>query len=117
MATAKPGDIYKASLKERTKNVEGALRVWWCPQVPGTSFNWPVADLEQASQLLDALAAYDDFQFANKIKGDYCNAGGIEWRHPKATGGEWWGIDPDDEDEMAHEGEAIAKARDIPKGK
>jgi hypothetical protein len=56
---------------------EGDLRVWWIPQVPMEMFEWPVADLAQASLLLDALAAYDDFQFQNRVKGDYCNTGGL----------------------------------------
>lgn len=56
---------------------EGALRVWWIPQVPMKAFGRDVADLAQAKLLLETLADYDAFQFENKVKGDYCNAGGL----------------------------------------
>lgn len=70
----------------------GTLRVWWIPQVPMKAFRRNVADLTQAKLLLEALADYDAFQFENQVKGDYCNAGGLEvfeadewseWYHPE----------------------------------
>jgi len=57
---------------------KGDLRVWWIPQVPMKPFHVPVESLEQAMFLLDVLADYDIFQFENRIKPDYCNAGGLE---------------------------------------
>lgn len=60
-------------------------RVWWKPQVPMKSFLFEVRDLEQAKILVDALADYDEFQFQNNIKPDYCNQGGIQIRED----GEW----------------------------
>lgn len=67
-----------AEIKETiTPPVVGALRVWWIPQVPGAMFTVPVASLEEAVKLMTVLADYDAFQFANKIKPDYCNAGGL----------------------------------------
>lgn len=54
------------------------LRVWWIPQVPGTPFRVPVETPEQAAFLLNTLADYDAFQFANNIKPDYSNTGGLE---------------------------------------
>ncbi len=56
----------------------GALRVWHIPQVPGKAFHVTVNTPEEAKKMLDALANYDLFQFKNKIKPDYCNAGGLE---------------------------------------
>jgi hypothetical protein len=56
----------------------GSLRVWWIPQVPGKPFRVPVKNIEEAKKLLDTLAKYDIFQYENRIKGDYCNAGGLE---------------------------------------
>lgn len=56
----------------------GDLRVWWIPQVPGKPFHVPVASPVEAKKLLDVLAQYDIFQFENRIKPDYCNAGGLE---------------------------------------
>lgn len=54
------------------------LRVWWIPQVPGKPFYVPVDSLVEARLLLDTLAKYDQFQFENRIKPDYCNTGGLQ---------------------------------------
>jgi len=54
------------------------LRVWWIPQVPMKPFHAEVATLHEAKLILDTLARYDLFQFENKVKPDYCNAGGLE---------------------------------------
>ncbi len=56
---------------------EGDLQVWWIPQVPGKPFMVPVESTGQAALVLDTLARYDAFQFENRIKPDYCNAGGL----------------------------------------
>lgn len=56
----------------------GDLRIWWIPQVPGKSFCVSVASVERGVELLDVLANYDIFQFENRIKPDYCNAGGLQ---------------------------------------
>ncbi len=37
-----------------------------------------VETLEQGVLLLDVLARYDQFQYENNVKPDYCNAGGIQ---------------------------------------
>ena len=65
-----------------------ALRVWWIPQVPGKPFRFDVDSLSEGVMLTRALAAYDIFQYENRIKPDYCNAGGIEMLD---TDGEWCG--------------------------
>lgn len=64
--------------KHFNKPNEGALRVWWIPQVPGKPFYWPVGSIKEAKLLLDVLAMYDLFQFNHHIKPDYANAGGLE---------------------------------------
>lgn len=80
------GLIYEHFVSKFAAPTKGDLRIW-IPQLPGKHFWWPVKDLEQASQLLDALAAYDDFQVANRIKGDHCSMGGLcvyqsgDWEH------------------------------------
>lgn len=56
---------------------KGDLRVWWIPQVPMKPFYVPVANLDEALLLLDTLAKYDIFQYENRIKPDYANAGGL----------------------------------------
>lgn len=53
------------------------MKVWWIPQVPGKAFDIPVESLEEASFILDVLAAYDLFQYEHRIKPDFANAGGL----------------------------------------
>jgi hypothetical protein len=77
---------------------EGDLKVWWIPQVPGKPFEVSVPDIWAGATLCEVLADYDLFQYENKIKPDYCNAGGIVWFH----GGEWEDIDPHDPDDVAY---------------
>jgi len=67
------------------------LRVWWCPQVLGELFYVEVPNLVEARLLLDTLANYDIFQYDNRIKGDYCNAGGLQvWDEQDQEWLEWW---------------------------
>lgn len=83
---------------------DGDLRVWWIPQIPMKAFTVPVADLRQAKLLLRALADYDRFQFENKVKPDYCNAGGLSvyedgaWSDWESPDGE--SIDDLEEDQL-----------------
>lgn len=58
---------------------EGDLRVWHIPQVPGEPFHVAVPSVEVAAIVINALADYDAFQYANHIKPDYANASGLEW--------------------------------------
>lgn len=74
--------------------------VWWVPQVPMKPFTVAVASIEEGRKVCHVLAAYDIFQLENRIKPDFCNAGGIRMRHQSVTDGEWWDV-PDDEDELA----------------
>jgi hypothetical protein len=53
------------------------LKVWWIPQVPMHPFEVEVRNLREAQLLLHVLADYDAFQFKNRVKPDYCNAGGV----------------------------------------
>ena len=61
------------------------LRVWWIPQVPMKAFHAPVSSVAEAKLILATLANYDLFQFENKVKGDYCNAGGLQVFDPTDT--------------------------------
>ncbi|MCC4295816.1 hypothetical protein [Brevundimonas aurantiaca] len=69
------------------------FRVWWTPQVPGPAFKVSVKSWAEGQALEDILGRYDAFQFENNIKGDYCSAGGTQWRHPVITDGEWHDLD------------------------
>ena len=53
------------------------MKVWWIPQVPGKPFEVDVETVDEGVKVMDILADYDAFQFENRIKPDYCNAGGI----------------------------------------
>jgi hypothetical protein len=72
-----------------TEHKQGDLQVWWIPQVPMKPFLVPVSSVAEGVKILDTLAAYDQFQYENRVKPDYCNAGGLSL----------WNEDPDD-DEM-----------------
>jgi hypothetical protein len=72
--------------------VSEQLKVWWIPQIPGASFEVPVASVDEAKKILTVLANYDLFQYENRIKGDYCNAGGLV----TLEDGDW--VDWEDED-------------------
>ena len=71
----------------------GSLKVWWIPQVPMKAFEVPVKDLHEAKKIMDVLADYDRFQFENRVKPDYCNAGGLmvwdERIDPDEKGEKW----------------------------
>jgi len=58
--------------------MEQILRVWWIPQIPMKAFHVYVKNICEAKLLLNALAGYDEFQYKNNIKPDYCNVGGVE---------------------------------------
>ncbi len=88
---------------------EGALKVWWVPQVPMKPFEVEVSDLLQASFLLDALAQYDLFQLEHNIKPDYCNAGGLEI-FEEGEWVEWWDNEGDDFDAVRRDPDGLTQA-------
>jgi hypothetical protein len=62
------------------KRLEGILmdlKVWWIPQVPGKPFFVEVESVAEGAKLMAVLADYDNFQYENNIKPDYCNSGGL----------------------------------------
>lgn len=84
-------------------------QVWWIPQVPMTAFYVDVPDLEAAKLMVDTLARYDLFQYEHKVKPDYSNTGGVQYRHPSVTDGEWEELDVDDDDEIKDWHEFVEK--------
>lgn len=68
------------------------LRIWWIPQIPMKAFHAEVATLAEAKRTLTILANYDLFQFDNKVKPDYSNAGGLQVFQPDSE----WVEDGDD---------------------
>ena len=70
---------------------EKELRVYWIPQVPMEAFTVDVACVEEGVKIMDVLADYDIFQYENKIKPDYCNAGGLmEWDEDSQEWVDWY---------------------------
>ena len=84
---------------------KGDLKVWWIPQVPMKSFYIDVSTVAEGVKIMDILADYDLFQFENRIKPDYSNAGGINMFDPTDTedgpDGSWvsWYDDDSGEDD------------------
>lgn len=86
--------------KVTEKPKPGDLQVWWIPQIPmNNPFTVKVKTIEEAKLLLDTLARYDLYQYKNKIKPDYSNAGGLSiWSEDKDIDGTPDWIDWEDED-------------------
>lgn len=76
------------------------LRVWWIPQVPGKPFRVEVTSPVEAAKIYVVLSNYDQFQLENRIKGDYCNVGGLE----ELVDGEWAEWHSDDIAELVRTG-------------
>lgn len=83
------------------------LRVYWFPQIPCAAFYVPVRTVREARLILTTLADYDAFQFKNRIKPDYSNAGGLEEFDPTDTTHgpdgswlEWYNEDDEGIDEL-----------------
>ena len=75
---------------------KGNLRVWWIPQIPMHPFYVSVTSIDEAAKILVTLAEYDLFQYANNIKPDYSNAGGLEI----FDGNEWTGWENDEYEDI-----------------
>lgn len=75
------------------------MRVWWIPQVGAvdTPFYIPVESVVEAKKILDTLAFYDCYQFNKRVKGDYCNTGGLQtWDEEEQDWVDWEYITDDD---------------------
>lgn len=77
------------------------LKVWWIPQVPMKAFEREVPNLATAKILLEVLADYDAFQYENRIKPDYANAGGLlVWDEALDGDDKWTDWESDDFDSI-----------------
>ena len=83
-----------------TKTAAIEIKFWWIPQVPMKAFERLVATVSMGRELENAFADYDLFQHANDVKPDYCNAGGVVYRHSDLTDGDWYDV-PDGGDELS----------------
>lgn len=68
------------------------LRVVHYPDVPGKPFTVSVTSLEEAQRTMTMLADYDQFQYQQKLKGDYSSTSFLE----ELEDGEW--VDWSDEE-------------------
>lgn len=75
------------------------MRVWWIPQAGAINnpFYVPVQSAEEGKKVMDILAAYDAYQLQNRIKLDYCNAGGLQVYNPETGEYEDWYFETEDE--------------------
>lgn len=78
---------------------DSGVKVWWIPQIPMKSFEVPVPDIQTGAWLCDVLANYDLFQYNERVKPDYSNAGGVEFID---TDGEWTDVDYEDPDDVEY---------------
>lgn len=73
---------------------EGDLKVWYVPQVPMPAFEAAVPDLATAKAVSDALSAFSLFEYENRVKPDYADAGGVARYEPDGDGGfDWFDVD------------------------
>lgn len=63
------------------------LQVWWIPQIPMALFTVDVSSVAEGAKILEVLADYDRFQFENRVKPDYANAGGLNQWSDNCDGG------------------------------
>lgn len=73
----------------------GDLRIHWYPQIPCVPFKIDIDDIAQGKSIMKILAKYDEFQFKNNIKPDYCNTGCILEYSDYGEGPDWFEIDED----------------------
>jgi hypothetical protein len=67
------------------------LQVWWIPKVPMEPFTVQVGSVAEGVRIMDVLADYDLFQLKHKVKGDFCNTGGIQtWVDDAGDGDPGW---------------------------
>lgn len=65
------------------------LRVWWVPRIPMKAFYVFVDSIKTAKKILTVLGDYDIFQYKNNVKGDYANAGGLQFLDEDGRWSEW----------------------------
>lgn len=73
------------------------LRVYYIPQIPMNAFEVDVPDLATALLVLDALRTFSYFEYANRVKPDYADAGGIQrYEEDIDDGYDWFDVDDDE---------------------
>ena len=75
---------------DKSEPRSGDIRVWFIPVVPGKPFLAKVESFTEGKKLLDVLASFSLFEYENRIKPDYADAGGIERYETDGDGGYDW---------------------------
>ena len=53
------------------------FKAWYIPQVPMKAFEVERGSAAEALAALDLITDFSIFEFDNKVKPDYCDAGGV----------------------------------------
>jgi len=53
------------------------FKAWYIPQVPMKAFEVERDTAAEAQSALDLITDFSIFEFENKVKPDYCDAGGV----------------------------------------
>ncbi len=69
------------------------FRAWYIPQVPMKPFEFQTESQADATMVLDAITKFSMFEFENRVKPDYSDAGGVQ----ELVDGEWIDVEEHDE--------------------
>ena len=79
---------------------EGALRVYYIPQIPMPAFEVDVPDLKTGALVLDALCDFSAFEYKHNVKPDYSDVGGIiRWESDGMDAFDSSEVDPEEYEE------------------
>ena len=72
----------------------GDLRIWYVPQVPMNGYYEKVDSVAEGFRILDTIYKVALFEFENRVKPDYANAGGVARFEDDGDGGlDWFDVD------------------------
>lgn len=73
---------------------EGDFRVWYAPQIPMPAFTVGVPDFATGVEILEVLVRFSLYEYKNRVKGDFADAGGISrWESDGEGGFDWFDVD------------------------
>lgn len=90
----------------------GTLKVWYIPQVPMKAFERVIPhrdgdeekELALAVILLDTITSFSIFEFDNRVKPDYSDAGGIARWEEYDGSFDWCDLDEEEFEALLEEG-------------
>lgn len=73
---------------------DAKFKAWYIPQIPGEAFEVEVDSPAEGFKILDIISRFSLFEFENRVKPDYADAGGVvEWDESEQ---DWWDVDEDE---------------------